>query len=473
MYSLTAHYKKYLKWKTLFLFLGPLAYILIRLADFEGLSPQGKAVLACSAWTAIWWMTEAVELEAASLLPIITFPLSGALSVSEVTSSYGNPYIYLFLGGFIVGLAIERCNLHRRIAFNIISWIGRSEKKVILGFMVATGFISMWISNTAAAIMMLPIGASVISHLGGRRIFGRNLMLGIAYAASIGGMATLIGTPPNIILAGVVKEANGVEISFFQWMLFALPFSCILLLFTWFLLTRFKPAPAVISESDIGMEDIGKITVPEKRVLIIFVLAAFFWISRSLLWETLIPGLDDTIIAVTAAVLLFVIPSGSEEGGKLMDWQTARKLPWGVLLLFGAGLAIAKGFSTTDLSEWLARQFMQFEAMPAIIIMLIVVAGINFLTEITSNTATASMVLPLLITLAASLSMEPLTLMAGAVLAASCAFMLPVATPPNAIMFSSGQIKIGEMMRAGFIINIFSILLILLAVEFWWPLVWS
>jgi len=339
--------------------------------------------------------------------------------------------------------------------------------------MAATAFISMWISNTAAAIMMLPIGASVISHLGGRKIFGRNLMLGIAYAASIGGMATLIGTPPNIILAGVVKEAFGVEISFFTWMLFALPLCALLLFFTWFLLTRFKPASSIVSEGVIGMENMGRITASEKRVLLIFVLAAFFWITRSLLWETLIPGLDDTVIAITAAVLLFVVPSGSEEGGKLIDWQTARKLPWGVLLLFGAGLAIAKGFSATDLSEWLAGQFLQFEALPALIIMLTVVAGINFLTEITSNTATASMVLPLLITLAASLNMEPFTLMAGAVLASSCAFMLPVATPPNAIVFSSGHIKIGEMMRAGFIINIISIFLILLFVEFWWPLVWS
>ena len=459
----------------LFLLAGPLAFITVQLIHFEGLSPQGRAVLACSLWIAVWWMTEAAELEVTSLLPIIIFPLSGALSVEAVASSYGNSYIYLFLGGFILGLAIERCNLHRRIAFKIINKVGKSEKRIILGFMIATGFLSMWLSNTATTIMMLPIGLSVISHMGDKRTdFARSLMLGIAYAASIGGMATLIGTPPNIILAGVIKESFGIEISFLTWMMFALPFAIILLFFTWVVLTRYKSSTdGDAGEEDIVMEEPGKMTTVEKRVLLIFGLTAFFWITRTLLWQRLIPGLDDTIIAITGAVLMFLIPSGNGDKEKLMDWETAKKLPWGILLIFGAGLTIAHGFSSTDLTTWLAGLFVNFKSFPAFIILLIVIAAINFLTEITSNTATASMVLPLLVTMAASLSMEPLPLMIGAALAASCAFMLPVATPPNAIVFSSGKIRIAEMIRSGVFVDATSIILIYFFVQYWWPVIFT
>lgn len=463
-----------MKLKNLLFFLaGPLAFTIIQLIHLEGLSPQGRAVLACSIWVAIWWMTEAVELEVTSLLPIIIFPLSGALKVEAVASSYGNSYIYLFLGGFILGLAVERCNLHKRIAYYIISHVGKGEKRIILGFMIATGFLSMWLSNTATTIMMLPIGLSVISHLGDKRKnFAKSLMLGIAYAASIGGMATLIGTPPNIILAGIIKESFGFEISFLTWMMFALPFSAILLFLTWIVLTSYKTEPVPDDEEIILIEP-GRMTVVEKRVLTVFLLTAFFWITRTFLWQRIIPGLDDTIIAMAGAVLMFLIPSGNADNEKLMNWDTARKLPWGILLIFGAGLTIALGFSSTDLTSWLAGLFVNFKAFPAFIILLLVIASINFLTEITSNTATASMVLPLLVTLAASLSMDPLHLMIGAALAASCAFMLPVATPPNAIVFSSGSVKIADMIKAGIVADLISIALIFLFVQYWWPVVFT
>lgn len=462
-------FKKHIK--TINFIVGPLLFLLINAIPFEGLSPQGKAVLACTLWVAFWWITETVELPVTSILPIIIFPLSGALTVAETTSAYGNPYIFLFMGGFVVGLAIERSGLHRRIAFNIINVVGTSEKNVILGFMIATGFLSMWISNTATAIMMLPIGISVASHFGDRQPFSKNLMLGIAYAASIGGVGTLIGTPPNIILAGVVKESLGYEISFLNWMLFATPFAIILMLVTWFVLTRYKTK--IESEPvDYGLDSLGKMSLVEKRVTIVFILVAFLWISRSFLWNDILPTLDDTIIAIVGAMLMFTIPAGHGKG-PLMNWEAAKKIPWDVLLLFGAGLVIAKGFSTTDLTNWLAGHFAQLDFLPVAIFTLLIITSINFLTEITSNTATASMILPVLITIGISLNMDTLPLLAGAAISASCAFMMPVATPPNAIVFSSGKVTIPEMIRTGFALNISSIILIFIFIQFVWSLIFK
>lgn len=451
--------------------IGPILFLLVNMIPFEGLSPQGRAVLACTVWVAFWWITEAVELPVTSLLPIVIFPLSGALTVADTTSSYGNPYIFLFMGGFVVGLAIERSGLHRRIAFNIINVVGTSEKKVILGFMVATGFLSMWISNTATAIMMLPIGISVASHFGDRQPFSKNLMLGIAYAASIGGIGTLIGTPPNIILAGVVKETLGYEISFLNWMLFAIPFAIILLLITWFSLTRYK-AEKKSEPVNYGLDSLGKMSIVEKRVTIAFILVAFLWISRSFLWNDILPMLDDTIIAIFGALLMFTIPAG-DGNGPLMNWKIAKKIPWDVLLLFGAGLVIAKGFSTTDLTTWLAEHFTYLDFLPVAVFTILIIASINFLTEITSNTATASMLLPVLITIGMSLNMDVLPLLAAAAISASCAFMMPVATPPNAIVFSSGKVTISQMIRAGFALNITAILLTFIFVQFVWGLIFK
>lgn len=457
--------------KKLNFIIGPILFLIVSYLPIDGLSDQGQAVLACTVWVAFWWITEAVELPVASILPMLIFPLSGALTIEQTTSSYGNPYIYLFMGGFILGLSIEKWNLHKRIAYNIINKVGTSEKKVLLGFMIATAFLSMWISNTATAIMMLPIGVSVASHFENSKIFSKNLMLGIAYAASIGGLATLIGTPPNIIFAGVVKDSLGVEISFFDWMLFATPFSAVLLIGTWWYLSRYKISPEAkeVSYQPLKLE---KMSIQEKRVAAIFIVTAFLWITRSFIWNKMIPGMDDTVIAILGALLMFTIPAG-EGKGTLMDWKTARKLPWDVLLIFGAGLAIAKGFSQTDLTTWLATHFIDLSFLPVALVVIIIIASINFLTEITSNTATASMVLPLLITLSASLVIETMPLLAGAAIASSCAFMLPVATPPNAIVFSSGHVSIKDMMRAGFALNVFSIFLIYLFIQLFWPAIFG
>lgn len=458
-------------WKNFFLLAGPLSFLIIKYIHLEGLSPEGQAVLACTCWVAVWWISEAMELPVTSLLPLVLLPLAGGLTIDQTTTSYGHPFIFLFMGGFILGMAIENWGLHQRIAYKIINFVGKGEKRMILGFMLATGFLSMWLSNTATTIMMLPIGLSVIKHMGDRQPFSRSLMLGIAYAASIGGMATLIGTPPNLILAGVVREAYQIEISFMQWMMFAFPLSVILLFATWFYLTRYKVTIDDQAE-DVALLELGKMSLQEKRVLAIFSLVAFFWITRSFIWDAFIPGLDDTIIAIVGALLMFLVPAG-EGKGKLMTWKSAKKLPWDVLLIFGAGLAIAKGFAQTDLASWLAMQFMAVNFLPAMLISLFVIAGINFLTEVTSNTATASMVLPLLITLTAALGIPPIPLLAGAALSASCAFMLPVATPPNAIVFSSGKIRIGEMARIGLWLNLTSIVFIFLFIYYWWPVVWK
>lgn len=449
--------------------LGPLLYFIVQSIHFTDLSAPGKAVLACTIWISLWWITEAVELVVTSLLPLIIFPLSGALTIGETSSAYGNPFIFLFLGGFIIGLAIEKWNLHKRIAYNIIHLIGFNEKRIILGLMVATAFLSMWISNTATAIMMLPIGLSIIHHFGGRQPFSKNIMLGIAYAASIGGMATLIGTPPNIILAGVAKESLGIELSFANWMLFGVPLATVLLLMVWFSLTRFK-SHKTEQTTLFELPTLGKITIPEKRVLLIVGLVAFLWITRTFLWNRWLPQLDDTIIAITGALLMLTIPSG-KENTRILEWEATKKLPWSVLILFGAGLAIAKGFSATDLTHWLGNYFTHLGFLPTGLLVILILTSINFLTEITSNTATASILLPILITLSITLNLDTMPLLAGAAIAASCAFMLPVATPPNAIVFSSGELSIKEMMRAGILLNIASIFIIYLFITFFWAVI--
>lgn len=446
---------------TFFLFLGPALFFLIQWIEIAGLSEEGRAVLASTAWVAVWWITEAVELSVASLLPVVLFPLSGGLTLEQTTTSYGNPFIFLFLGGFIIGITIERWQLHKRIAYYIMQITGSGERRLLLGIMLATAFLSMWISNTATAMMMLPIGVAVTTHFESPK-FGKSMMLGIAYAASVGGMATLIGTPPNVIFAGVVREMMGVEISFLDWMLFATPFSAILLWLTWVYLAHGLKRS---SETDINqlVEHPGPMSIAEKRTFLIFGITAVFWITRTFVFGTWIPRLDDTIIAMLGALAMFGVPA-SKGQGKLLNWNTAKQLPWDVLLIFGGGLAIAKGFSKTDLTDWVALQFGQLQLI-LVIITLIIVTSINFLTEITSNTATASIMLPLLYALGMSMGLDTLPLLIGATLAASCAFMLPVATPPNAIVFSSGKITIKDMMRAGLFLNIISIALIFIFIQ--------
>ena len=449
------------------------------------MSDDAYLMVGITLWIAVWWITEAVPIAVTSLLPIILFPLSGILDVGATTSAYGDKYVFLYLGGFILAIAIEKWNLHRRIAINIINLIGTNIYRIILGFMVATAFLSMWISNTATAVMMLPMGMSIVSELkdnpntadNENSIFGKTLMLSIAYAASIGGIATLIGTPPNLVFAGFVEKTYGIEISFWQWMKFGLPISVLLLVIAWFYLTRvaytFKQIefPGGKKEIQRLKKELGPMKKEEKAVLFVFVLTALCWIFRSYVLQKFIPKIDDTAIAIAAAVLLFIIPSTKKEA--LIIWEDAVKIPWGIILLFGGGMALASGFQITGLAAWLGAQMGLLQGLSLFLLVLFITAAVNFLTEVTSNLATAAMLMPILAPIALQLEVNPFILMVATTLAASCAFMLPVATPPNAVVFGSGYLKISDMIKSGFWLNIISIIILTLMVYFLLPLVWD
>ncbi|MFY0744238.1 DASS family sodium-coupled anion symporter [Solibacillus silvestris] len=475
------------------LFLGPLLFVLTLLFfQPEGLSTEARGVLASTIWIATWWITEAIPIPATSLLPLVLFPLTNSLDMKVTASSYGDETIFLFMGGFIIALAMEKWNLHRRIAISIISMVGTNMDRIVLGFMIATGFLSMWISNTATAMMMIPIGLAIINQVAdGLKndpsidtspqgfAFGKALMLGIAYSASLGGIATLIGTPPNTLLAGAINKMYGIELSFAGWMLFGVPFAWIFIFVTWIYLvkiafpSKLKTMPGGRAVIDKQKKDLGEASFEEKLVFIVFALAAFSWITRTFLLSKFVDGLTDGMIAVIFALVLFALPSANRKGERLMDWQTAVKLPWGILLLFGGGLAIASGFVGTGLSEWIGTQLMGLEGVSVIVLIFLVAALVLGLTEITSNTATASMMFPIMASLAVALGVHPYALMIAAGVAASCAFMLPVATPPNAAVFGSGYIKIKDMMKAGFALNVFGVVFITLAIYFLLPIMWD
>lgn len=471
------------------LFLGPVAFLLIYfLVDFPGLSPEARAMLALAAWMAIWWISEAIPIAATAFLPLIFMPLLGILSIGDVSSNYMHPTVMLYMGGFLLATGIEKWNLHRRIALNIINLLGTDLRRIVLGFILATGILSMWISNSATSLMMLPIGLAVVrqfkdqlsaSKLAVAESLGKNIMLGIAYGASIGGLATLIGTPTNTIVAAVVKDLYGYSIGFNEWMIFGLPLSVTMLFLCWYyLVNKANPLPKNFSLNDgksiigVQLKALGKISFEEKTVMIVFGLVCLAWITRSFFLELFIPGIDDTIIVLTGVVLLFVLPSSSKED-RILDWKTAEQIPWGVLILFGGGLALAAGFQSTGLAEWIGQKFTLLEGISFFLLLLIIIASVNFLTEVTSNVATASMLLPILASVALKLDLHPFGLMVGATLAASCAFMLPVATPPNAVVFGSGYLQMKDMVSAGFWLNMISIILVTLMVYFVLPLMWG
>lgn len=469
-----------------YLLLGPLTFILLELiGPPESMSIAAFHVLAATAWIAIWWITEAIPIAITALLPIVIFPLTGALSLSTTTASFGHKYVFLYLGGFMLAITIEKWNLHKRIALHIINLIGSNLKTIVLGFMIATGFMSMWISNTATTVMMLPIGMAVISQFKAGvpnnkkdiEALSKSLMLAIAYSASIGGFATLIGTPPNLVLAGILEETYGIKISFLQWLKFGLPLSAVLLIICWKYLTGFafrfdlKEFPGGRSKIKEMIQKLGKITYEEKSVLWVFVLTALAWIGRTAL-ETFIPGLDDTIIAMMAGIVLFLLPA-SDRTKRLINWKECRDLPWGIILLFGGGLALAKGFEETGLAEWIALQLTSMQGLSLILLILVLVASVNFLTEITSNLATTAMLLPVLAPMAFAFDLHPFMIMVSVTISASCAFMLPVATPPNAIVFGSGYLGIPDMVRSGVWMNLISIVLITVLTYLLLPILWD
>ena len=469
------------------LLLGPLVFILILIfADPSGLSQEGKAILASTIWIAIWWITEAAPISVTALLPIILFPLTGGLDLKTTTAAFGHKFIFLFIGGFILAIAIEKWNLHKRIALNIIRLVGTNKSNIILGFMIATAFLSMWISNTATSVMMLPVALAIIAQLKDNPqtleneniTFGKALMLAIAYSASIGGMATLIGTPPNLVFAGVIKTNYNIEITFLEWMSFGLPVSIILLTICWAYLTKyafkFKSKEFSSGKDEINnqIKSLGKISYEEKTVLIVFIFTALLWIIQSFVLKKLIPNIDDTIIAIVSAVTLFILPTRNIKS-TILKWEDTTKLPWGILLLFGGGMALAKGFDSSGLAVWIGNQLTSLESFPFILLLFILIASVNFLTEITSNLATTAMILPVLVSLSTVINIHPYYLLIGATVAASCAFMLPVATPPNAVVFGSKLLTINDMVKKGFWMNLISIFVLTLLVYFLVPLLWN
>ncbi|GAB3473266.1 SLC13 family permease [Nocardiopsis coralliicola] len=472
------------------LVLGPVLFALT-LAFFqpESLSPEGKAVLATTLWVATWWITEALPIPVTSLLPIVLLPLTGAVDGDAVVSSYGDDIVFLFLGGFSLAIAMEKWNLHQRIALAIVAAIGTSPRRIILGFMVATGFLSMWVSNTAATMMMIPVGLAVAyqaarSLRGGEHAsdlpkFEKSIVFGIGYAATIGGLGTLIGTPPLAILSAQVGEIFDQRIGFAEWMMFGVPIAAVLLVLTWFYLTGVKfrvgfaklPGGAEIIREE--RRSLGGMTFEEKTVLGVFLAVAFMWVSRSFIWDGILPGISDGLIAVAGMVALFTLPTRHPKQKRVLQWEDATKIPWGILLLFGGGLAIAGGFVETGLSDWIGAQLRGLEGINVILTIIIASALVLFLTEITSNAATGTMILPVMAAFALSLGIHPYALMVPCAMAANCAFMLPVGTPPNAIMFGTGKVTIMEMVRTGFWLNIFALVLIVLGVLFLLPQLWG
>jgi len=457
------------------LILGLLLFLLFLYLLPQGVMPiKAQRMAAVALLMAVWWITEAIPIPATALIPIVFYPMLNIMPTNEVTVNYGHHLVFLFLGGFIIALTIERWNLHKRIALIIINFIGSNPKLIILGFMLATAFLSMWISNTATAMMMIPIGLAVISQISeqndvnkftrDKNNFALALMLAIAYSASIGGISTLIGTPPNIVFIGVLKSnfPNAPEISFLQWMLFALPFSLVFLPLAWIYLV-FIACPVEHSKSTVNrkilrqeLQKLGTISVPEKRTLSIFILTALLWMFRGNidLGTIRIPGwtnllnlqsyVHDSTVAVAMAVLTFIVPARENEEGRkefLMNWSYTSRIPWGILLLFGGGFALAHGFQESGLTQWLGEQLSAFHFLPLIIIILIICAMTTFTTEFASNTAMASTLLPIIAGLAIALDLNPIILMIPATVSSSTAFMLPVATPPNAIVFGSGYIQ--------------------------------
>lgn len=484
-----SHRKSYSTAQMVGLLLGPLLFLLTLLFfSPEGLAPEAKAVLAVTLWVATWWITEAIPIPVSSILPIFLLPVTGALDSGTVTASYGNDIIYLFLGGFFIAMAMEKWNLHKRMALAIIAFIGTGTQRILLGFMVATAFLSMWVSNTAAVMMMVPMGLAITAQVAAALKgspeekelpkFEKALIFGIGYAGTIGGLGTLIGTPPNIILAAQVKELFDVEISFAGWMLIAVPIVIILTMTTWLYLGNIafrmsiKGLPGGKEVIQKERQSLGKMSFEEKMVAMVFVFAAFMWITREFIWIEFIPDLKDGMIAVLATAILFAVPTSKKYGGRILEWKDSKEIPWGILLLFGGGLAIAAGFRQTGLSEWIGTQLTVLDGFHMLIIIALSTLLVLGLTEITSNTATATMILPVLAALALALDIHPFALMIPAAMAANCAFMLPVGTPPNAIIFGTGKIQIIEMVRVGFFINLFSWILIVLVIYLLLPIFW-
>ena len=475
--------------KQIGLWAGPLVFFLMLLTSGsqETMPREAWLVAGVGVWMATWWSTEAIPVAATAFIPLASFPLLQVMPVKAVAQSYAHPTIFLFMGAFVLALAVEKWSLHRRIALTVLSKTGTDGRKLILGFMLAAALLSMWMTNTSTAMMLLPIAASVAAMVAeksvgvssaDKRRFQVALLLALAYATTIGGMSTIIGTPPNVLLAGFVEETYGRQIAFFDWMLIGLPLALVLLPLGWLVLTRVAfrvdvPASPEAAEVIRDMRiEMGVMSAPERRVGLLFLMVVALWMSRK--WLNTISGLEglsDAGIVMAAALLLFVIPSEKGSASRLMDWEDVARLPWGVLILFGGGLALAAQVSGSGLAVWLGESLLPVANLGTLVLIVAAAGLVVFLTELTSNLATTATFLPVIAAIAAQSGIEPLVLCVPVTLAASCAFMLPVATPPNAIVFSSGVLTIPEMVRAGFFMNLVALLVLTLLATIAVPLV--
>ncbi|MEZ3117409.1 SLC13 family permease [Halobaculum sp. MBLA0147] len=501
--------------------MGPLSFGWTLFASPFGLSPAATATLAGTLWLATWWVTEAIPIPATSLLPVVLFPTTGVTGVAKTTAPYADPVVFLLLGGFLLAVGIERWGVHRRVALTVVTAVGLQSDRLLLGIMVSTALLSMWVSNSATAMLMLPVGAAVTAALdpdatwrpdeippdetpldgdalgasasgedhvstgavdgtvGAKRSpqtrFGLATMLGIAYAASIGGVATPVGSPPNAVFVGVVGSQLGIEVTFLDWLSFAGPLAAVFLLVSWGLLTALlRPTLPDGVGTEVVLrrrrEALGPPSRGERRVLAVVAVVAAGWLLRPVLVAPVVPGASDAVVAIAGGVALFVVPAGDGERRRLLTWTDAARLPWGVLLLLGGGLSLANAMQTSGLDTAVARALAGLGTLPVVGLVAAFAAVVVFLTEVTSNTATAAVFVPIAITLGPSLGVPPVTLAATVALAASFAFMLPVATPPNAVVFASGYVTAGQMSRVGFWLNLLAIAALVATTYLWLPI---
>ncbi|WP_394121247.1 SLC13 family permease [Planococcus donghaensis] len=474
------------------LFLGPALFLLILfLLPLPGLSTEGRSVLAVTAWMAVWWILEAMPLGITSLMPLVLLPLLQTVEAGVVASSYGDNLIFLFIGGFALALALERWNLHERIALSIISAVGASTSGLVLGFMLATGFLSMWVSNMATVMLMIPIGLAIIAKVvtlmkeddvytkDEETKFTKSIIFAIGFGGTIGGSATLIGTPTNLVLAGLASELLGFEISFAQFFIFAFPLVALLMIVSIFYITKIA-YPMKVKNIRNGKQfvvdrkkELGVMSYEEKIVLTIFTLTAFMWMTRTFIWSDIIPGLSDTMIAMVAAILLHLIPASGDSGDRILNGDSLKNMPWGVLLLVGGGLALASGFNGTDLASWIGSQLLLLEGTSYLLILAVTTLLGIAMTQVTPNTATVTILVPITAALALAIDVHPLPLMTAVAMGAGFAFMLPIGTPSNAIIFATGKITMVDMLRRGSGLTVLAFLLIVVFVYFILPVVFG
>ncbi len=470
--------------KKLGLALGPIVFLILIIQPIQLVTEKGDAVIAIALWMLIWWITEAVSISVTALLPLLLFPLLDIMPMAEVGANYGSPIVFLFFGGFVMALALEKVNLHKRIALNIIKLTGTTPNKVVLGFMIATAVLSMWISNTASTVVMLPIALSVINLLiddedgftKSDQNFALSVMLGIAFSANAGGIATVIGTPPNSVLIGLLENEYNIQISFLKWMTLGLPFSIVMIAITYLVLVkwmfpnkslRFNASKEVIQTE---LKKLGPTNGKEKMVLLIFGVTIFLWVFRTLI-NSILPqlGLSDTMISIFAAISLFAIPYNLKKGDFIITWKDTSQLAWGILILFGGGLALAKGMSVSGIVDLVAGAIASSDISILVTASLLILLML-FMTELMSNVALVAVLAPVVAGIAIGLEIPILYLLIPVTMASSCAFMLPMATPPNAIVFASGYIKVPQMARVGIVLNLIAVGLLILVFQWVLPL---